>query len=98
MLREFQNISHFSISMGDVFLNIFIAFLCGVLIAFFYKVTYRGPGYTVAFLNSLIVLSMITAIVIIVNCVAFVRIHLIKLKLIIFTNSKVNVDDDVPVC
>ncbi len=52
--------------MGDIFLNIFIAFLCGLLIAFFYKVTYRGPGYTVAFLNSLIVLSMITAIVIIV--------------------------------
>jgi uncharacterized membrane protein YhiD involved in acid resistance len=66
MLKEFQNIFNFSISLSDVLINLTMAFIAGLLIGFFYKITYRGSGYTNSFLNSLILLVMITAIVIMV--------------------------------
>ena len=66
MLQDFQNVFSFSISLGDIILNIGVAFICGLLISVFYKITYRGAGYAVSFLNSLVVLSMITAVVIMV--------------------------------
>lgn len=66
MLNDFQNVLNISISLGEVFENLLISFICGLIIAFFYKITYRGPGLSYSFLNSLIVLSMITAVVIMV--------------------------------
>jgi uncharacterized membrane protein YhiD involved in acid resistance len=66
MLQEFQNIFNFSISLSDVLANLSVALVCGLLIGMFYKLTYRGSGYTNSFLNSLILLVMITSIVIMV--------------------------------
>lgn len=66
MFQDFNSFFNLSISLGDVIVNLSIAFICGIIIAFFYKVSYRGPGYTNAFVNSLIILSMVTAIVIMV--------------------------------
>lgn len=66
MLDDFQNILNVSISIGEVFENLIVAFLCGLLISVFYRVTYRGPGISYSFLNSLIILAMITAVVIMV--------------------------------
>jgi uncharacterized membrane protein YhiD involved in acid resistance len=66
MLDDFQNVLNISMSLGEVFENLLVAFICGLIVAFFYKITYRGPGVSYSFLNSLIVLSMITAVVIMV--------------------------------
>ena len=66
MLDDFQNILSVSLSIGEVFSNLIVALICGLLISFFYRVTYRGPGFSYSFLNSMIVLTMITAIVIMV--------------------------------
>ena len=66
MLQEFQNIFNFSISLSDVLVNLTVAFIAGLLIGFFYRVTYRGSGYTNSFLNSLILLVLITSVVIMV--------------------------------
>ncbi|NWF90706.1 MAG: DUF4956 domain-containing protein [Ignavibacteriaceae bacterium] len=66
MLDDFQNILNVSMSLGEVFENLFVSFLCGVIISFFYKITYRGPGISYSFQNSLIVLAMITSVVIMV--------------------------------
>lgn len=41
-----------------------IAFICGFFIAWLYRRTYRGPGYSVAYTNTLILLAMITAVMI----------------------------------
>lgn len=41
-----------------------VAFLCGLAIAWLYRRTYRGPGYSVAYTNTLILLTMATAVVI----------------------------------
>ncbi|RJP63212.1 MAG: DUF4956 domain-containing protein [Ignavibacteriales bacterium] len=66
MSREFQGIVNFSVSFGDVFANLIVSFLCGLIIAFFYKTSYKGTGYTNSFVISLITLSLITTIVIMV--------------------------------
>ena len=66
MLQDFQNIFEISITLSEVIFNISVAFICGLIISFFYRITYRGPGYSIAFINSLVVLSMITAVVIMV--------------------------------
>ena len=66
MLQDFQNMVNLTITVGDVVQNIFLAFLCGMLISVFYRLTYRGPGYQHSFLNSLVVLTMITSVVIMV--------------------------------
>ena len=66
MPKDFQNIFNFSVSVSDVLINLVVALICGLLIAFFYKTTYRGAGYTNSFVNSLIALSLITSIVIMV--------------------------------
>ncbi len=66
MIQEFQNIVNLSITVGDVLQNIVIAFLCGFLISIFYRLTYAGPGYQKSFLNSLVILTMITSVVIMV--------------------------------
>lgn len=46
--------------------NILIALACGLFIGWLYRRTYKGPGYSVAFVNSLILLAMLTAMVILV--------------------------------
>ena len=66
MLQEFQKIDLFTTAIGDVIINILVALVCGFLISLLYRLTYKGPGYSITFLNSIILLSMITAIVIMV--------------------------------
>jgi uncharacterized membrane protein YhiD involved in acid resistance len=66
MLQYFQNAVSLGVSFSDFIINIVVACACGVLHVIFYRAAYRGPGYSVSFLNSLVMLSMITAIVIMV--------------------------------
>ena len=66
MINEFQSVFDSSVSFTDVIVNLIVALICGVIVAVFYKISYRGPGYTSSFLNSLIILTLITSIVIMV--------------------------------
>lgn len=66
MLNDFNNILQFSISPAEALLNLAVALVCGLIISFFYRGTYKGGGFTISFLNSLVVLTMITAVVIMV--------------------------------
>jgi len=66
MLQDFQNIFTTSITLSTVLQNLSVAVLCSLIIAVFYKYSYKGPGYSASFVHSLIALSMITAIVIMV--------------------------------
>jgi uncharacterized membrane protein YhiD involved in acid resistance len=43
-----------------------VAFVCGLFVAWLYRKTYRGPGYSVAYTNTLILLAMTTAMMIMV--------------------------------
>ncbi len=66
MLQYFQGIAPSALTLGDFVLNLTVASLCGLLHIAFYRFAYRGPGYSVSFLNSLVLLAVITALVIMV--------------------------------
>ncbi len=66
MGNDFQNIFMFNITTADVIGNVFVAMLCGITIALLYKYTYKGLNYSASFTISIIMLTMITAIVIMV--------------------------------
>lgn len=50
----------------DVLFNILLAFVLGFLISSIYKWTYQGYTYSASFVNTLVLISMVTAIVIMV--------------------------------
>ncbi|TVQ78895.1 MAG: DUF4956 domain-containing protein [Flavobacteriales bacterium] len=66
MQQDFSDIFVFSITIQDALSNLMVALLCGVFIAVLYRVTYRGLSYSANFVNAIIMLSMITALVIMV--------------------------------
>ncbi|HCY77982.1 MAG TPA: hypothetical protein DHV28_18915 [Ignavibacteriales bacterium] len=66
MLDDFQNVLSVSLSIGEVFENLLISLICGLLISLIYRRTYKGPGISYSFINSLIILSLITSVVIMV--------------------------------
>lgn len=65
MIEELRDITFF-LTIKDVFGRLIIALICGVLISIFYRLTYKGLSYSSTFVNSLILLTMITSVVIMV--------------------------------
>lgn len=65
-MEDIQSLFTFSITATDVFANVFVAMICGFIIALLYKHTYKGLNYSSSFTISIIMLTMITAIVIMV--------------------------------
>lgn len=66
MLEQFQNIELFPVSVFDVLFNLFVALICGIIIALVYRFIYRGPSYSVTYVNSLVLLTIITSVIILV--------------------------------
>ncbi len=66
MFNELQSFNLFPVSVFEILKNIIVALFCGLFIVFIYRKSYRGAGYSAAFANSMIILTMITAIVIMV--------------------------------
>ncbi len=66
MFEEFQQIDLFPITIYTVIGNLIVSFLCGMVISLVYRFVYKGPSYSVSFVNSLVILSMITSVVILV--------------------------------
>lgn len=66
MFEQFQNIDLFPVSFFDVLTNLMVALVCGLIIAIVYRFIYRGPSYSVTYVNSLVLLTLITSIVILV--------------------------------
>ncbi|MEM9821020.1 MAG: DUF4956 domain-containing protein [Bacteroidota bacterium] len=66
MLDDFQQIDIFTPSIFDIAGNMLVAFFCGVIISMVYRFVYKGPSYSTTFVNSLVLLTMITSVVILV--------------------------------
>ena len=66
MLQEFEEIIAYSLSMEELLRNVSVALICGLIISSFYRWSYKGAGYSAGFVNALVALAMITAIVILV--------------------------------
>jgi uncharacterized membrane protein YhiD involved in acid resistance len=65
-LDDWQNLNLYPTTGWEIVTNISVALLCGLLISWIYRRTYRGPGYSVSFVNSIVLLAMITSLVIMV--------------------------------
>jgi len=50
----------------DVIVNLIFAFIFGLFISIIYRVTYRGYSYSTSFVNTLVIISIVTSIVIMV--------------------------------
>lgn len=66
MNEELQDIFFYALTIKDVIGRLLVALLCGVIISLFYRITYKGYSYSSTFVNSIILLTMITTIVIMV--------------------------------
>lgn len=66
MFEEFQLIEIFRPSIFDFAANLFVSLGCGLLIAIVYRFVYRGANYSASFVNSLVLLALITTVVILV--------------------------------
>lgn len=56
----------FPVSAGDVLVNLLVAFMCGIILSLVYRLTYRGPSYSVSFVNAIVMLTIISALIIVV--------------------------------
>lgn len=66
MLNDFKNIFNVTVTPQEMIFNLFVALIAGIIISIFYRKSYNGPGYQASFVNSLILLVIITSIVIMV--------------------------------
>ncbi len=66
MLENLQSINVFAPTISEIVVNILVSLLCSFFITFIYRVSYKGPGYSDSFVNSIIFLSLITSLVIMV--------------------------------
>ena len=66
MLNDFNNIFNVTATPQEILLNLIAALIAGIIISMFYRKSYNGPGYQASFVNSLILLVIITSIVIMV--------------------------------
>jgi uncharacterized membrane protein YhiD involved in acid resistance len=66
MVEDFNNIFNVSITPQEAISNLVVALIAGIIISIFYRKSYSGPGYQASFVNSLIMLTIITSIVIMV--------------------------------
>jgi uncharacterized membrane protein YhiD involved in acid resistance len=66
MLEGFQSNLTNVIEFNSFVVNLIVALICGFIISVFYRVSYRGPHYSTSFVQALVILSMVTALVIMV--------------------------------
>ncbi len=66
MLEEFQTLELFQLSIYTVLTNMAVSLACGIIIALVYRYIYKGPSYMATYVNSLVLLSLVTTLVIMV--------------------------------
>ncbi|AFN74884.1 hypothetical protein MROS_1650 [Melioribacter roseus P3M-2] len=66
MIENFQSLNLFSPGIDEIIVNLIVGLICSFMVSMVYRFTYKGPGYSENFVNSLVFLSVITALVIMV--------------------------------
>ncbi|MEA3445123.1 MAG: DUF4956 domain-containing protein [Bacteroidota bacterium] len=66
MFNDFSGLDLFPVTGYEVFINLCIALACGLIISYVYRITYKGPSYSITLVNSLVLLTIITSIVLLV--------------------------------
>ncbi len=65
MIENLQSINVFSPSYVEILLSLLVSLVCSYAISLIYRYTYRGVGYSLSFVHSIVFLSLITTLVII---------------------------------
>ncbi len=65
-MNPFDNIPLASISWQTIAINLLLAFALGIVVSWIYRWTHRGVSYSVSFVHTLVLLSSITAFVMMV--------------------------------
>jgi len=66
MFPDFLQLDLFPLSPADIIINLLTALCCGIFIAWLYRKTYKGPGFSPSFISSMVLLTLITAMVIMI--------------------------------
>ena len=66
MLQGFERTIFTTVAVEQFVANLMMALLCGFIISLIYRWTYRGPHYSTSYVHSIVILSMVTALVIMV--------------------------------
>lgn len=66
MLQGFERNIFTAVAIEQFVANLIMALLCGFIISLIYRWTYRGPHYSTSYVHSIVILSMVTALVIMV--------------------------------
>lgn len=66
MLQGFERSVFTTVAIEQFVANLIMALLCGLVISLIYRWTYRGPHYSTSYVHSIVILSMVTALVIMV--------------------------------
>ncbi len=66
MLQGFERTIFTTVAVEQFTANLIMALLCGFIISLIYRWTYRGPHYSTSYVHSIVILSMVTALVIMV--------------------------------
>jgi uncharacterized membrane protein YhiD involved in acid resistance len=66
MFENLQSVNVFSPTFAEIIINVTVSLICSFAISLIYRFTYRGPGYSQSYVNSIVFLSVITALVIMI--------------------------------
>jgi hypothetical protein len=66
MFEELQNFDLSPMTVYGLFANLGVALVCGLIISLTYRYIYKGPSFSATYVNSLVLLSLITSVVIMV--------------------------------
>ncbi len=66
MFQDFTSIDLFPVTPADALSYLAAALVCGLGLSLIYRATYRGPSYSVSYVNALVMLTVISALVILV--------------------------------
>ena len=66
MISDFTGLDLFPTTTFEVLLNLSVALVCGLIISYIYRITYKGPNYSISLVNALVLLTLITSIILLV--------------------------------
>jgi uncharacterized membrane protein YhiD involved in acid resistance len=66
VIENLQSVNVFTPTVSEIILNLMISLCCSFIVSLIYRFTYKGPGYSGGFVNSIIFLSVITTLVIMI--------------------------------
>lgn len=66
MYEQLKDLSYYQYDFRNVLGHLIVALMCGIVISIIYRKTYKGLSYSTTFVNSLIMLTMLTSVVIMV--------------------------------